>query len=62
MKFEFLYFVAKIRGLFPETYKPPYSAFNLNKSEIKLICKQTGWVPYRVSDREVGFLAKSSKS
>lgn len=56
MRFNLLYFIAKIRGLFPEANKPPYSAFNLSKSEIKEICDQTGWIPYRVSDGEVGFI------
>lgn len=56
MKFELLYIIAQIRGIFPETNKPPYSAYNLSKSEIKEICDQTGWIPYRVSGREVGFI------
>lgn len=58
LKFEILYFIAKIRGQFPEIHEPDVYAHGLNKSEIKEICDQTGWTINRVSNDDVGFIIK----
>ena len=61
MKFELLYIIAKIRGIFPRTRELPFSVYNLTKSEVKKICDQAGWIPYRVAGREVEFISREDK-
>ena len=58
MGFNLLYFIAEIRGLFPEAREPDVYAHGLSKSEIKEICNHTGWILNRVSNGDVGFIIK----
>lgn len=56
MKFNILFFLAIIRGFFPEIREYEIYVNGIPKSEVKKIYEQSGWKPHRVTSEGVSFV------